>query len=120
GLLTVAAFAPIRIAHGQVSSVSPAALLTFPYLTIDRSAGVDTVVQLTNTSDAPVEVRCGLEDTTPTCIGGAGSCVGTVLCTGACEPAHTPTLFRLRLTANQPIGWALTGGLSTGPIAGAA
>lgn len=120
GLLTVAVFVPVGTAHGQVSSVSPAALLAFPYLTIDRSAGVDTVVQLTNTSDAPVEVRCVLEETTPACVDGAGSCVGTVLCTGSCQPTHTATPFRLRLTANQPIGWALTGGLSTGPIAGAA
>ena len=121
-LMALGIVTSVSSAHGQASSVSPAALLTFPYLTIDGDRGIDTVVQITNTGDAPVEVRCVLEETTPACVNGAGTClttgtdVGT--CTGICEPIHTATTFRLRLTRQQPIGWTLSDGLSIGPIAG--
>jgi len=101
----------------QITS-EPAALLIFPRVLLDTGTGVDTVVQLANTSDQAVEVRCVYEDDAPTC-NGTGSCFPDASsCQGVCELQWSVFTSRLRLTPNQPLGWSVARGLSDPPLDG--
>lgn len=112
----LAAATPLALAvipaAGQVSS-GPAALIVFPHVVVD--AEVDTVVQLNNASNEPIGVRCVYRDFFPDC-DGVGSCLlSPLLCDGSCVEPRV-TLFRVRLTANQPLGWSVARGLTEGPL----
>ena len=97
-------------------SAGPAALLVFPRIVVD--AGVDTIVQLGNASDQPVEVRCLYESATQRCTR-TGSCLpDRRSCDGFCEPRWTTIPFRVRLTANQPLAWSVARGLLDPPLDG--
>jgi hypothetical protein len=110
----LAGAAPVR---AQVSA-GPAAIVVFPRIVVDGSREVDTVVQLGNTSDTPLEVRCLYSDETPECVG-TGACRPNVTdCDGTCMPRHTATPFRLRLTPHQPLGWSVASGLGALPLDG--
>jgi len=76
-------------AQGVVSTEAPAALLVFPLISVDSSAGVDTLIQLTNTDEAAVGVRCDYQ-----------------------EPTGRPEFraFDLQLAANQPVAWHAAAG----------
>jgi hypothetical protein len=88
----VAAAATAPTARAVVSTDTPAALLVFPLIRVDDAAGIDSLIQLTNTDGADVTVRCLYED-----------------------PAGDPALtaFTIRLTANQPVAWRAGLGLDT-------
>jgi hypothetical protein len=96
-------------AAAQLSS--PAALLIFPRIVTDVAGGVDTIVQLANTSDEPVEVRCLYEDEPEMC-SGTGTCSpDPSSCQGTCLLHQPPIAFRVRLTPNQPLGWSAARGV---------
>ncbi|MGH7790342.1 MAG: hypothetical protein ACRERC_25965 [Candidatus Binatia bacterium] len=73
-------------AAGQATSSDPAALLMFPYVTVDRAAAVDTLVQITNAANLPVGVHCVYYDA---------------------ASASASTAFAFRLTPRQPTAWRL-------------
>lgn len=99
----------------------PSAVLLYPYVVTDAELGLDTLIQLTNTSSAPVEARCFYEDLTPACFAGTAgeSCgPGPVTCSGYCKPLIERIPFRVQITPRQPLAWRLSAGLRGGPLDG--
>lgn len=80
---------------GQVTSDQAAAILIYPHIAFSAADAVDTTVQLTNTSDRPVNVRCFYQR--------------------AARDCHY-TAFTVSLTAQQPIAWRASAGLPTLPL----
>ena len=112
-------------ASADVSSTNPAAIVIYPKLVADASEGVDTVIQLTNVSAQPANVRCfyvnanGHCSNSPTQIcnpnraaEGANACPTG----GICIPGWIETDFRFRLSPHQPIAWNLSEGLAEFPL----
>ncbi len=89
---------------------------------------VDTILQLSNTSQEPVLVHCFYENANYHCSNSGEVCVFPGQCCdpstgcGRCEPGWLETDFRVRLTPRQPIGWVAGDGLrgSEFPLTGAA
>jgi hypothetical protein len=86
-------------------------------------AAVDTIVQLTNTSEFLTKVHCFYTNTNSHC-----SNAPTTICTdenfrsvcplgGQCIQGWQETDFRLTLTKRQPISWSVNEGLSSLPLA---
>jgi hypothetical protein len=86
-------------------------------------AGVDTLVQLTNTSEFLTKVHCFYTNTNSHC-----SNAPETICTdanfrdvcpvgGLCVPGWQENDFRLTLTKRQPISWSINQGLSSLPLA---
>ena len=80
-----------------VSTGEPAALLVFPYVTVNNSAGTDTQIQVTNTDPAAVAVRCQYA-------------------TASARPGLTS--FVVHLAADQPVAWSARSGLDAVPVSG--
>lgn len=108
---------------GQASAdIDPdkmAALLIYPKIQYDSTAGKDTVIRLTNTnSTQAILAHCFYLDANSHCRGGTndrGICTGNPgLCTGGgiCVPGWIETDFRINLTAGQPIEWLASEGLA--------
>lgn len=91
-------------ARADISSTNPAALVIFPKIVVDTANGVDTEIQLTNTANVPVNVRCYLMNATPAT---GGVLPPTAITTSTC----VETDFAFRLTAKQPIVWTVSRGL---------
>jgi hypothetical protein len=112
-------------AQANVTTTNAAAILVFPKIVVDTtssSSQTDTIIQVTNVSEAPVTVRCfyvnanghcsndptrvcPVESLEPTC--GDGFCI----------PGWTETDFIFRLTPKQPIVWSVSDGLPELPLA---
>jgi len=86
-------------------------------------AAVDTIVQLTNTSEFLTKVLCFLTNTNSHC-----SNSPTTICTdanfhdvcptgGLCIQGWQETDFHLTLTKRQPLSWSVNDGLSSLPLA---
>jgi hypothetical protein len=86
-------------------------------------AGVDTIVQLTNTSEFLTKVKCFYTNANSHC-----SNDPTTICTdenfrnvckigGLCVPGWVENDFRLTLTKRQPISWSVNTGLPVLPLA---
>ncbi len=80
----------------------------------------DTVIQITNTSNAPVDVNCYYVNANRHCGGPPGS--GPVCRTDAdcpvgirCTPGWQSADFQLDLTPRQPLGWVASTGLDRLP-----
>lgn len=120
-------------ARADVSTTNPAAILIFPKLEVDQSAGVNTVVQITNTSASPASVRCfyvnanGHCSTNPNRVCNpeypadsedaglrSNNCA---LDAGFCVPGWIETDFRFHLTPHQPVAWNVRDGLTQFPLA---
>jgi hypothetical protein len=84
-------------ARAEVASDQPAAIVIYPYVTVDSANGVDTVIQLTNTSAEPVSAHCVYEEATREC---------------------ASTFFFISLTPQQPIAWRVSAGRSQFPLDG--
>jgi hypothetical protein len=116
-------------ARADVTSTNSAAILVYPKLVLDSTAPnvqVDTVIQITNTADTPVNVRCfyvnanGHCSNAPTVVcnpnadpRGGPQCPGL----GVCLPGWVETDFAFRLTSKQPLMWTLGDGLLALPLA---
>jgi hypothetical protein len=117
-----------------VSSTNPAAILIFPKLEVDSSAGVDTVVQITNTSGQPAHLRCFYVNANGHCSADpdeicnleypedpndrglrANNCTGDN--DGVCVPGWVEIDFRFTLTPHQPVAWNVSDGLPEFPLA---
>jgi len=123
-MATVAGFVGLvaEAVRADVSSTNPAAILVFPKIVVDGSNSVDTWVQISNTADNPVNVRCFYVNANGRCSvapfqvcnpNGPNTC-GTG---GVCVPGWQETDFAFRLTSKQPIIWSVSQGLPNLPLA---
>ncbi len=121
-------------AVADVSSTNAAGLIMYPKLLVDGNStytSQDTLIQLTNTADEPVNVRCFYTNST-------GYCITTDLSNpikacnptdpyqfqgqeceqykAPCLPKWQETDFKMRLTSRQPIAWNLSQGLPQLPL----
>ena len=119
------AIATSSIAQADASGTDrPAAIINYPYITVDLGRGIDTLVQL-STISAPggVFVRCSYVNATPHCSSATSvGCLGDSGCPagGSCSIAWCSEVdFLLRLTTGQPLAWrasqGITGGLPCTP-----
>lgn len=104
-----------------VASDEPAGYLVFPKLVVDTQgilassggAGIDTVVQLTNTDlTAPHDVQCWYVNANSLCSNDpARVCETNIDCSGGvCEPQWSVGDFHIVLTPGQPVAWRVSAG----------
>ena len=128
-------------ARADISTTNAAAIVVFPKLIVDTSGqmpvdewvnenvphSIDTIIQLTNTSANPVNVRCFYVNANGHCNNDPSlicNSVGTQLeiassCRNqfaACIPSWQETDFAFHLTTKQPIVWTVSDGLLTLPL----
>jgi len=98
-------------AQADPTSDTPAGLVVFPKVIVGSS--YDTVIQLSNTSNELINVRCYLVNANSHCTNApAQVCDLDSECNGGiCAPGWTETDFRFTLTRNQPIAWVVSEGL---------
>jgi hypothetical protein len=96
----LAAVAVASAAGAAVSTGEPAALLVFPLISVDGASGTDTLVELANTDEAAVGLRCLYENPS--------------------GPEGVPSLsaFFIHLMAAQPVAWRASAGLDAVPGSG--
>jgi len=101
-------------AAADLTSDTPAGLLVFPKLVANQNATQDTIIQMTNTSDDMVRVRCYLVNANSHCSNSPTTvCTSNSECRGGiCLPGWQETDFRFTLTRRQPIYWRLSEGKS--------
>lgn len=106
-----------------VTTNESAAIVLYPLLKADPDGGVDTLIQMTNTSEFLTKVHCFYTNTNGHC-----SNSPETICTdqnfrdvcptgGLCIPGWVETDFRLTLTKRQPLSWSIDQGLSSLPLA---
>jgi hypothetical protein len=114
-------------ARADVSSTNAAAILVFPKVVVDTTTftndHTDTIIQITNTADVPVNVRCFWVDANGHCSNSGRICnpVGDPLSTTCgqfefCSPGWQETDFAFRLTPKQPISFYASEGLPDLPL----
>ncbi len=123
-----------RVARADVASDRPGAVLIFPKIVVDTSGlfgpRTDTEIQLTNTSNSLIAVRCFMVDATSHCSNNsrqactaqneaspdapACSATGGVCLADTCSAND----FRMTLTKRQPIAWKASEGLNPFPCDG--
>ncbi len=122
---------PTTAANATIGSDASGAILIFPKVVVDTSGVLfgrptDTEIQITNTSNSIVGVRCYWVNATGHC-----SNAPNIACTpetassrcptgGRCVESWTETDFRFRLTKRQPISFNAADGLTTFPLSGGA
>ena len=114
---------PADITSHLPASDKPAAIVVYPKVVVDDSAGVDTVIRLTNTDRVnPVNVHCFYLDANSHCSGGSnegGICSTATDCPlGFCIPSWNETDFDIVLTGGQPIQWEASEGISQEDLIG--
>lgn len=121
------------VARADVTSTDPAAILVFPKVVVDSTAGLNTTIQITNTSASPVNVRCFYVNANGHCSNNpeqicnpeypavadasgleSNNCIFNE---GFCIPGWIETDFQFRLTPHQPIAWDVEAGLPNFPLA---
>jgi hypothetical protein len=97
----------------KVATDRPAAILVYPRVEVNADQGIDTVIQLTNTSEAPVGVRCSYLNANGHCSSTGEPCRSSSDCGGSsCVQGWSETDFRITLTKLQPLSWNASQGLS--------
>jgi hypothetical protein len=115
------------VGRAEVTSTNPAAILVFPKIRVDTTGEegevTDTIIQITNTADVPVNVRCFWVDANGHCSNSGTICnpVGDPANTTCgefefCAPGWQETDFAFRLTAKQPIVFTASKGLPELPL----
>lgn len=104
-----------------ITTIEPGAILVYVDLEVDEDAGVDTRLQMTNTSDFLTRVDCYIINANSHCGGDGGPiCRTDQDCASfpglRCIPGWSKTDFRLTLTKRQPISWSLRDGLQFLPL----
>ena len=104
------------IAVGQAASDRGGAIVVFPYVVVDTTAGTETTLHLSNGGTEDVAVRCFYEDAPRTCSDAPGqTCASDADCTnGTCDQGRTIIDFSIELSAGQPFGWRASAGDSVG------
>ncbi|MBI1814383.1 MAG: hypothetical protein HYR72_05355 [Deltaproteobacteria bacterium] len=97
----------------------PAAGVVFPRIDVDTLNGRDTVVRLSNMDpDNAVTAKCFYVNGNSHCTNTgepctlSSACLGAANSVGSCVPGWTVTDFLIVLTAQQPLGWRASEGLS--------
>jgi hypothetical protein len=105
----VAALTVAGVARADVASDEAAAIVVFPKVLVDTSAGLDTFIRLSNTSDREISVWCFYVNVTPKCSLGTRSCFpdpsDCLDADGVCVPQWQETDFKIRITSHQPVAW---------------
>jgi len=126
GLAMTLAVCGVRPAAADVRSDQAAAILEWPSVLFSVElisqltdfSVLDTVIQLSNTSDTPVDVHCFYENANSHCTNTGFACVFPQECCdmttgcGVCLPGWSETDFNVRLTPFQPLGWLASEGLA--------
>ncbi len=115
------AFAAGRAAWPATPDDRLASLIVLPYVRVDALGGADTLVQLGNHGEAPVDVQCVYEDRTAICpMSVDARCLpDSFECLNACATGAFPAITtRLRLAAGQTLAWAARAGLSAVDVPG--
>lgn len=112
-------------ANADVVSDQATAIVIWPDIKADADASVDTIVQLSNTSQTQsILVHCFYENANSHCTNNgqvcveASDCCETATGCGFCQPGWLETDFRVRLTPRQPLGWSAANGLVDFPLTG--
>jgi hypothetical protein len=116
GALSLVAALP---AGAFVSSDRPSAILIYPTIQVDDDPVVDTVIQISNTSDALQVLQCFYVNATSHCSATGAPCDLTNPCGasgGFCQPGWIETDFFIYITPRQPIAWRASIGLADGLI----
>jgi len=94
------------------------ALLVYPFVIVDEGEGVDTILELSNTSDQPVAVRCYYVNALGRCSATGDACFVSKDCSegDTCAPQCSETDFTVYLTPFQPIAWVASKGLANSDI----
>jgi len=109
-------------ARAEIGSDRAAAILVYPKVVLDSTAGINTVIQLSNTSNDPVSLHCFYIDASSHCSITQNYCDPnnpTPCPTNSadlCLPGWIETDFRVILTAQQPVAWLASRGLRNGDI----
>jgi len=117
-VLMVCSAASARVIESKgITTDGTAAIVVYPDLEFDTARSIDTKIQLTNTADTQVSVKCFYINANGHCGGEGGPiCRLDSQCAPGlfCEPGWQVTNFRLNLTKRQPLSWNLSSGLTNG------
>jgi hypothetical protein len=123
------------IGQNQVASDRSAGYVVWPKLFVDindifnQGRTADTVIQITNTANAVVDLQCYFVDATPRCTNGLNRFDTSTACRlgqvpsdclpgGTCEPTWNETDFPITLSPFQPFGWRVSEGGDVPPAQG--
>lgn len=101
--------------------MNPAGIVVYPSIKVNSEAGTDTLVQLTNTIDSLVAVKCfyvnanGHCSNDPTTVCTQATALNDCPLGGRCIDGWQETDFRFNLTKRQPISWSVDQGLAQLP-----
>lgn len=117
--VTLASTASARLINDPpgITTVNPAGIVVYPSIRVDTTNGIDTVVQLTNTIDSLVAVKCfyvnanGHCSNSPTTVCTQATTASDCPLGGRCIDGWQETDFRFNLTKRQPISWSVDQGL---------
>jgi hypothetical protein len=126
GLAMALAAGGVRPVAADVTSDRAAAILDWPSVIFAETSfidgfelvGVNTLLQVSNTSEDPVHLWCFYENANPHCSNTGEVCYAAEDCCdpstgcGLCLPGWNETDFRLQLTPFQPIGWLASEGMA--------
>ena len=104
------------VAQALIGSDIPAAIVTFPLVVVED--GVDTFIQMANTDEAEVRAaQCFYINGLGECSTSGAPCLVNFDCPNGlagerCIPNWVETNFFIDFTANQPLGWQASVGLS--------
>ncbi|MEO8452568.1 MAG: hypothetical protein ABI647_22435 [Gemmatimonadota bacterium] len=126
GLAMALAVSGVRPVAADVTSDRAAAILDWPTVIFAEESffdalplvGINTVIQLSNTSNTAVHAHCFYENANPHCTNTGEICYAAEECCdpmtgcGLCLPGWNETDFRVQLTPFQPLGWLASDGLS--------
>jgi len=125
GVVLAASLLAVGTARADVVTDQAAGLLILPKLVFDDSAATDTEIQLSNTSDQQIAVRCFYVNANSHCSNRPDFvCETSADCllpgsNGLCLPGWQEIDFHFELTARQPIIWKVSEGLPFFPLDGA-
>lgn len=108
-------------AKADIASDRAAAILLYPKIVTDTSNGEDTIIQISNTSNDLVTLHCFYIDANSHCSISGGVCdpSESTPCPNPadfCLPGWVETDFRVILTAQQPLAWLASQGLTNKDI----
>jgi hypothetical protein len=125
GLAMALAVGGVRPVAADVTSDRAAAILEWPSVVYAEASfldnvvgGIDTIIQLSNTSTDPVNVHCFYENANPHCTNTGEVCYDAAECCnpstgcGICLPGWNETDFHVQITPRQPLGWLASEGVS--------
>jgi hypothetical protein len=108
----------------SVTTNNTAAIVVFPKIVVDTTAGVDTMIQMTNSAAVLTRLHCFYVNANGHCATNPAQICDEVnfrsQCTagGPCIPGWLETDFRVTLTKRQPLSWSAAQGRSVFPIPG--